>query len=400
MNLTTGYPYSLITFGLPFTYPKLQNSIQADIVIIGGGISGALTAYHLTEEGFNCIVVDARTIGLGSTCASTSLLQYELDTPLSRLSKQIGYDKAVRAYLACATSIDALKNISEKINFNIFEKQSSLFFAARQNDSEFLREEFEIRKRAGLEVDFLGQKEIKQTYGLDAPAGILSKQAGITNAYMLTHALLQAAIKNGCIVYDRTEILKIEYLKNGVKLVTKNKNSITANKIINATGYEITEMIHKKIVKLSSTYVIASEQIQAPQPALTEKTLFWNTADPYLYMRTTKDNRILVGGRDEVFATAIRRDKLIKSKAIALKKDFSKLFPAIEFNTEFSWAGIFGSTKDSLPYIGTFDKTPHTYYALGFGGNGITFSVIAAQIICDMLKGKKNPDAELYSFGR
>jgi glycine/D-amino acid oxidase-like deaminating enzyme len=83
-----------------------------------------------------------------------------------------------------------------------------------------------------------------------------------------------------------------------------------------------------------------------------------------------------------------------------LKKDFSKLFPEIGLIPEFSWTGIFGSTKDALPYIGTYNKTPHTYYALGFDGNGITFSVIAAEIILDMITGKKNKDALLYAFER
>ena len=133
MNLITGYPYWLINSGLPANYPKLEQSLKTDIVIIGGGISGALSAYYLTNAGFNCIVVDARTIGLGSTCASTAILQYELDTPLSALSDQIGYQSASRAYQLCAESIDTIQDIGEKIGFNLFEKQQSLYFAANKN---------------------------------------------------------------------------------------------------------------------------------------------------------------------------------------------------------------------------------------------------------------------------
>ena len=117
-------------------------------------------------------------------------------------------------------------------------------------------------------------------------------------------------------------------------------------------------------------------------------------------MRLTKDNRIIIGGRDEDFYNPHKRDKLIKKKSALLKNDFSKLFPATELIPEFCWTGTFGSTKDALPYIGTYNKTPHTYYALGFGGNGITFSVIAAEIICDMITGKKNENALLFSFNR
>jgi glycine/D-amino acid oxidase-like deaminating enzyme len=217
---------------------------------------------------------------------------------------------------------------------------------------------------------------------------------------MFTHALLQTIIKKGHEVFDRTVVSKIEYKRNGVKLFTEKGHCITAKRIVNASGYEITEFVDKKIAKLNSTYAFASEQLQSHVPVWKDKTILWNTADPYLYMRLTKDNRVIIGGRDEEFYSPLKRDRLIKKKTALLKKDFSKLFPEIELIPEFSWTGTFGSTKDALPYIGTYNKTPHTYYALGFGGNGITFSVIAAEIILDMIMGRKNKDASLFSFDR
>lgn len=400
MNLTTGYPYWLINSGLVAAYPKLEHSIKTDVVIIGGGISGALAAYYITNAGLECKVVDGRTIGLGSTCASTSLLQYELDKPLSILADQIGFQPAARAYVMCSEAIDTLQSISKKIKFKLFEKQKSLLFAAYKKDRKLVETEFTFRKKAGFQVQLLDEKEVRQRFGFSAPAAILSRQGAATDAYMLTHALLQSIIKKGNEVFDRTLISKIEYKRNGVRLFTKKGHSITAKKIVNASGYEITEFVDKKIVKLNSTFALASEHIQSPVPVWKNKTLLWNTADPYLYMRLTKDNRVIIGGRDEEFYNTSKRDKLIKKKSSLLKKDFSKLFPEIELIPEFSWAGTFGSTKDALPYIGKYKKTPHTYYALGFGGNGITFSVIAAEIIRDMITGKKNKDASLFSFER
>ncbi len=400
MNLTTGFPYWLINSGLPANYPKLEQSLKTDVAIIGGGISGALTAYYLVNAGLNCIVVDARTVGLGSTCASTSLLQYELDKPLCELANQIGLQAAVRSYKLCSESIDILQSISQKIGFTQFEKQKSLFFAAYKKDKKLIEKEFLIRKKSGFQVQLLGEKEIHQQFGFSSPAAILSAQGATTDAYLFTHALLQASIKKGLQVFDRTEISRIEYKKKRVELFTEKGHSITANKIVNASGYEITEFLEKKIVKLHSTYALASEHIQSQILPWKDKTLLWNTADPYLYMRLTTDNRIIIGGRDEEYYSPGKRDKLIKKKSALLKSDFSKLFHATELIPEFCWTGTFGTTKDALPYIGTYTKTPHTYYTLGFGGNGITFSVIAAEIIRDMITGKKNKDSLLFSFNR
>jgi glycine/D-amino acid oxidase-like deaminating enzyme len=300
----------------------------------------------------------------------------------------------------CSEAIDTLQSISKKIKFNLFEKQKSLYFAAFKKDSKLIETEFTYRKKAGFQVHLLDEKEIQKRFGFSAPAAILSRQGATTDAYMFTHALLQTIIKKGHEVFGRTVVSKIEYKRNGVKLFTEKGHSIAAKKIVNASGYEITEFVDKKIVKLNSTYAFASEHLQSHIPVWKDKTILWNTADPYLYMRLTKDNRVIIGGRDEEFYSPLKRDRLIKKKTALLKKDFSKLFPEIELIPEFSWTGTFGSTKDALPYIGTYNKTPHTYYALGFGGNGITFSVIAAEIILDMIMGRKNKDASLFSFDR
>ena len=92
--------------------------------------------------------------------------------------------------------------------------------------------------------------------------------------------------------------------------------------------------------------------------------------------------------------------RALPAKAKALEQAFRKLFPAIHFRTDFKWAGTFASTKDGLPYIGCLPNKPHTYFALGFGGNGITFSVLAAQIITRMALGLQDDDARLFNFNR
>ena len=109
-------------------------------------------------------------------------------------------------------------------------------------------------------------------------------------------------------------------------------------------------------------------------------SLIWETAEPYLYMRTTKDNRLIVGGEDEDFQNPDKRDDLLRTKIKTLERKFSRLYPEIEFNTEMAWCGTFSSTNDGLPYMGPWKKGDRTLFALGYGGNGITFSMVIAQV--------------------
>lgn len=400
MDLSSGYPFWLVRHGLPFDYPALCEDKSTDAVIMGGGISGALVSYYLTAAGIKNIVIDARTIGLGSTCASTSLLQYEIDTPLCELIHKVGLNDAVRAYQLCDNSINTLQKIAQKIKFTEFEKRESLYYAAAKKDVKFINEEFAVRQKHGFDVKLLSARAVKKQFEINAPAAILSAQGGQTNAYLFAHALHQYSIKKGAKVFDRTCVTKIEHTKTGVKLTAANGRIVKAKKLIYATGYESVKYINKKIVDLQSTYAFCSEQDADTNLPFRNKAMLWNTADPYLYMRTTPDNRILIGGRDEKIFDPKKRDLLLSAKTAALVRDFKKLYPGIDIKPEFSWCGTFGSTKDGLPYIGEYPGLPNSYFALGFGGNGITFSLIAAEILKDLITGKENPDQKIFSFKR
>jgi glycine/D-amino acid oxidase-like deaminating enzyme len=400
MKLSSGYPLSLIKNGLLFSYPKLEKNIKTDVVVLGGGISGALTAHYLIQEGIDCVLIDARSIGLGSTCASTSLLQYEIDTPLHQLIEMVGERNAVRAYKLGCSAITKLAALTAKIGMKDFEMKKSLYSAAYKKDIPFLRKEFEARKNCGLKVKYLDEKVVSKEYGFSSPGAILSDLAAATDTYILTHRLLQYNINKGLKVYDRTKMISIKHTSSNVQLKTQEKFVISAKKMVYATGYEVVNFISKKIVNLNSTYAIASEAFNSPVKFGKNDAMIWNTAKPYLYLRSTKDNRIIIGGRDEEFFSHIKRDKLIPQKTKQLQKDFKKIFPSIPFKTEFSWAGTFGSTKDGLPFIGANKNLPNSFFALGFGGNGITFSQVAGEIITSLIKGKKNKDAEIFSFER
>ena len=400
MKLSSGYPLSLIKNGLAFSYPKLERDIKTDVVVLGGGISGALTAHYLIKEGIDCTLIDARTIGLGSTCASTSLLQYEIDTPLHQLIKLVGEKNAVRSYKIGISAITKLAALATKIRMKDFDMKKSLYYAAYKKDITFLKNEFEERKKCGFKVKWLQEDQVFEQFGFLCPGGILSDVAAATDTYLLTHHLLQYNINKGLIVYDRTPVVSIKHNRFNVQLKTQEKFIVTAKKLVYATGYEVVNFISKPIVKLTSTYAIASEASNSPVRLGKKDALIWNTAKPYLYLRPTNDNRIIIGARDEEFFSHIKRDKLIPRKSKQLQKDFKKIFPLIPFKTEFSWAGIFGSTKDGLPYIGSYKNLPNSFFALGFGGNGITFSQVAGEIIASLIKGKRNRDAGIFSFER
>ena len=400
MDLKSGQPFWPIKNGALGTYCPLNQDVDCEVAIVGAGITGALVAYYLTKEGIRTVVVDRREVGTGSTSATTGLLQYEVDTPLFELIGRVGEKKAVRSYQLCLEAIYGIEQLVHELGDACdFERKRSLYLASRRGDVETLQKEYSVRKQHGIRLELLGKEAVRESFALDYPAALLSFDAGQIDAYRLTHRLLGAACNSGLQVYDQTEITNYRSGKLGAELITKQKNRIKARRMVFANGYEIPAGLRKDIVQFKSTYALVSTPCERLPEKVTEY-LTWETARPYFYMRTTRDSRVLVGGEDDRFDSPKRRDARVARKSQKLVKRFGAMFPEIDLKVDYSWAGTFGETKDGLAYIGETNKCPNSYFALGYGGNGITYSLIAAQIIRDLYTGRSNPDAEVFDFDR
>lgn len=400
MNVRSNEPFWLVQNGLIHNYPSLQQDLHCDVLIIGGGITGALMAHACTKEGLKTVLIDKREIANGSTSATTSMLQYELDIPLHELIEQIGEDAAVASYKSCRDAIYKIQEVVKEVKSNCgFELKKSLYFCADKKDLNDLKKEYETRKNYGFEVEWLEEDELKKSYGIVSKGAILSKDGASIDAFKLTHDILFYNAKKGLQVFDKTESTKITYQKDKIFIKTQTGHAITTGKIIYCTGYETQHFLPEKIVKLKSTYACVSEVQHTLSEALKE-TLFWNTSKPYLYLRATDEGRILIGGEDENFKNAYKRDLLLDRKESKLKKTFHEVMPHTVYHADFMWAGTFGETKDSLPYIGEHAKFPNSYFVLGFGGNGIAFSAIGMELIIDLIKQQPNPLSHFFRFGR
>lgn len=401
MDLKSNEPFWLVKNGLLSSYPSLKKDEKCDVLIIGAGITGSLIAHQMMEEGYKTILIDKREICNGSTSATTSMLQYEIDVPLYELKEQIGEEGAVASYKACSDSIDQLEKITKKIKSKAgFQRKDSLYFASKKKDVSWLKKEFEARKEAGFKVKWLESDEILKKFGLEKTyGGILSNQGASVDAFNLAHELLEFNAKKGLKIFDKTEMKSVKYHPTYNEVALTSGFKIKAKRIIYCIGYESKNLIKEDFVQLKSTFAMVSEQDQIKNKNFS-KTLFWNTDDPYLYMRSTDDNRILMGGGDEDFRDPEKRDQLLTQKEKEIIKIYDKVLPSQPFYTDFVWAGTFGETKDGLPYIGEHKKFKNSYFVLGFGGNGITFSVTGMEMAAKFMKNKKHPLTEYFKFGR
>jgi glycine/D-amino acid oxidase-like deaminating enzyme len=399
MNTRSHEPYWLIKNSLEHSYPSLKEDLAAENLIIGGGITGALMAYRLVKAGKKAILIDKRDIASGSTAASTALLQYEIDVPLYELIEKRGLTCAVESYKKGEQAIKNLGDLVNEIQSDCgFEYKKSVYFSRNRKDLEWLKKEYDCRKEHGFDVEWLDKEELLQM-GLDARAAILSKTAAVVDAYKLANDLLHACNKKGLKIFDRTEIQDIKPNKELLEVRCKNKFKLSVRNVIHCTGYESTETLKENVVDLKSTFAMASE-VYRDFPQAFKDHIFWSTDAPYLYFRGTPDKRIIMGGGDVPFKNAKSRDAMLPKKVKQLQKDFKKCFPQLDFSTDYSWAGTFGETEDGLPYMGKPELDKNEHYILGFGGNGISFSLMGMDALLPSLEDEPHPYLEYYKFNR
>src|SRR5664279_110301 len=219
MNLTSSHPFWSVANGLPANFPSLQRDVSCDAVIIGGGITGALVAFHLAEAGAKTLLIDKRDIGTGSTSASTALLQYEIDVPLRELIKKVGPVAATRSYQLCRDAIGKLERLAARLKIDCgFERKPSLFLARHQWEIPELLEEFQLRRKMGISLEFYDAPAIRKRFPFSRPAALFSKDGGQVDPHRLTHGLLVAGKRTGLEVFDRTKMARLEETRHGVRI--------------------------------------------------------------------------------------------------------------------------------------------------------------------------------------
>lgn len=373
----------------------LKQAISVDVAIVGAGISGALMAHELSRD-HEVAVLDRRPPMMGSTVASTALLQWEIDLPLTALAKQIGQPAARRAYLRSRRAVDDLGRIvaDEQIRCG-FQPRKALYLAGDAYGRRALETEAEARAAIGLDSQFLTGAELGDQFGVERTGAILSGGSASADPAQLAAGLLRRAAERGARIYSPVKVMQAASDPDGVTLLTDEGPAVRASAVVFCCGYERPEGVSAPDSDVISTWALASKP-GATVPAWLRETLVWEGADPYLYMRTSRDGRLIVGGEDEASATAHADPALMREKRDRILAKVKQLLPKVEVEVDYVWAGAFGESATGLPHIAPVEGLDHAWAVMGFGGNGITYSVIASQVVAAALRGGKDPDADLY----
>jgi glycine/D-amino acid oxidase-like deaminating enzyme len=387
--LANGLPRLAVQRHLPIDRP--------DVAVVGTGITGALMADALLSAGLSVVALDRRPAMTGSSPASTALLQSELDVPFITLRRKLGKSAATRVWHRSAQAVQAL---SDRIGDLCLDcdhmPRCSLYLPGNRLDASGLQDEAAARREVGLRSSFLTRQELWRFAGLARPGAIRTAGNAEANPVKLTVGLWRSFIQKGGRVVTGADVADLDHSRSAVRIELADGRRLIARTAVFCTGYELMKFARPRGYKITSTWVIATKpQRRRLWPS---GSLLWEAADPYLYIRSTPDSRIIAGGEDEPFSDDQRREAMLPQKAQRIATKAGKLLPAFDFTADFSWSGSFGESATGLPAFGSIRGMPRCYAVLGFGGNGITFSMLAAQIVSRQILGTSDPDAELFAL--
>jgi glycine/D-amino acid oxidase-like deaminating enzyme/nitrite reductase/ring-hydroxylating ferredoxin subunit len=381
-------------------YRKLEENIEVDVVIVGGGIAGVSVAFNLTRSGKKVAIIEDGFIGSGETGRTSAHLVSALDDRFYELERMYGEEKTKLIAKSHQEAVDFVEDTVEKENIDCdFKRVDGFLFLHPTDDIESLQKEFKAAEKAGLEVEQMDTiPGIQNNFG---PCIRFGNQ-GQFHPLKYIKALCDIIEKEGGRIY--TGVHAKEISKDGV--VTDKGFKVSAKHVVVATNSPVNSkvMMHLKIYAYR-TYVVGAKIKKDSLP----NYLWWDTGDfsmnkdipPYHYVRIqpldAEHDLLLVGGEDHPNGLADIEGKPEEERYKAVEEWATNYFGAKEF--VYRWSGQILETMDSIAYIGKYESD-NMYIVTGDSGNGLTHGTIAGKLICDLINGEKNEFADIYDPSR
>ena len=367
--------------------PALQGAVHVDVAIVGGGITGITAAYLLKQAGKRVAVIEAHRVGAGVTGETTAHISALLDTRYYNIESDFGKDGAKLAAQSQNEAIEQIAHIVRDLQIECdFTRVPVYLYTEQPQAVDEIKQEIEAARRAGLNAAYTEQ--IPLPFSTKGALWLPDQAQFHPLRYLFQVA---AAIPGGgSHIFEHS---RIQDIQDGSPCQVKTEEgSVTADTVIMATNVPPGLHVVDTEVAPYRSYVMALRTDD-----IIPEGLYWDTEDPYHYIRwaNTGGGRVLlVGGYDH----KVGQNDDTESAYRALYEYAQRHF---QVNAVVGrWSGQTYEPADSLAYIGLSPGAEHVYLATGYGGLGMTYSNVAARLLTDLIMGRPNPYADLYSPAR
>ncbi|MBE7171791.1 MAG: FAD-dependent oxidoreductase [Williamsia sp.] len=361
----------------------------ADVLIVGGGITGLTTGLLLQRAGKSCIIIESHEIGFGTTGGTTAHLNTILDTPYNQIEKDFGEDNAQLVAQGTREALELIKKNIEELNIDCdYSVQPGFIFSQTDEQNEELDKILESSRKAGLDMD----------YSTSIPVPIPFEKAVVVQGQAQFHplkyivALAKAYEEAGGMLFQGCHFL--DYKTGDPVEATTSRGTIKAKKLLFATHMLPGINLLSFRCAPYRSYAIAVTLADGKYP----EGLCYDLYDPYHYYRTQEnggEKYLIAGGEDHKTG----HEENTEAPFLRLEAYVRKFFQVDK--TVYRWSSQYFEPADGLAYIGTMPTGDNKIFvATGFSGNGMTYGTLSAIVISSLITEEKSPYEKLFNPGR
>jgi len=368
--------------------PPLAGDVTADVVIVGAGITGIVTAALLHELGFDVIVLDRYGVAEGDSGRTTAHLTALVDGKYHVIAERFGADAARRIAHASVEAIDDIQRLSADHDIACgFSRVEACLYAERDEQVPDVESEGRAAQAAGLPVAWVDAAPLPFRTG----RGFTVPDQGKCHPVKFITGMAASLMRKGVRIHGDSEVTDVR--DDDRAEVQTAHGSVKAKYVVLATHTPVHRRVafHTKLAA-SRTYVVAGTA-----PARHTTALCWDADDPYHYIRTQgtpSGDLLIVGGADHDTGEAGAPPVSLET----MRRYATQRYPSVDFS--WRWSGEIYTSLDGLPLIGQTSANASSFLATGFAGNGMTYGVIAARLIASLVSGRESALAELLDPSR
>jgi glycine/D-amino acid oxidase-like deaminating enzyme len=394
-----GFPVSRVP-----SYPRHRGHGDADVAVIGGGLTGCVTAYALAAAGVNVVLLEAEQVGRGSSAMATGWMSDDPGASFIDVEKIMGMRRARHAWQSWRRAALDFAALLRRLDVKCdLEPRGALTIASTADEAARMKREQKIRQAAGLDASMANARAIASDVAVSAVAGLKTRDGATIDPYRATLGLAAAAAARGARVFERSPARRTTFNRK-LAVVHTSGGSIRVRRVVVATGTPTT--LFKSLQRhfwFKSSYLVATDRVPARLRQLlgARKLVLRDSAVPSHVIRWVDDERLLVAGADGDAVPIRLRDKAIVQRTGQLMYELSTMYPDISgLQPAYGWSSPYARTAEGLPYLGPHRNFPHHVFAFGDASHSVTGAYLASRIFLRHVLDEVDAADEAFAFTR
>jgi glycine/D-amino acid oxidase-like deaminating enzyme len=384
------------------SHPQLKGHVTADVAIVGGGMTGCVTAYTFAASGLKVVLLEAGQLGRGSTGSSAGWMADDPGAPFVDVERALGLRTARRAWQLWRRAALDFSALIKRLDLHCYlEPRDNLLVAATPEQAIRMRKEQKSRRAAGLEAPSITPQAIASESAITGVAGVRTHQAATLDPYRAALGLAAAAVDRSARFFERSPVRKTTFQPRWVDVVTAG-GTVRADRVIVATG--VPTSLFKSLIRhfwLRTSFLAMTEPIPAKirHQLGNRKAVIRDSAAPPHLVRWVDDERLVVAGADSRLVPPRLKDRTLVQRTGQLMYELSTIYPDISgLAPEYGWEAPYAQTADGLPYIGPHRNFPRHLFAFGDASHSVTGAYLASRILLRHYREEIESADEVFGF--